>query len=165
MYCLLSPLSPSIYQRLHYPLPQPVRQKLDQWEMNGIAAFWLEDFVALVRPSGIKALHPSVLSSESSPSRNSHKKLPTRIITITMKFLAVLTVFALAGIAAAEPIERRACAPTGCVCNGIRGQFCGNQAVNPACTNGHVFECSNTDSHACDYGIRDSCQKCGKLQC
>ncbi|ESK82718.1 hypothetical protein Moror_5685, partial [Moniliophthora roreri MCA 2997] len=65
-----------------------------------------------------------------------------------MKFLAYMTAFAfvaVSSIQAAALEERdlsgRDCVPSNCICNAVQGQFCGNEAVNPACTNGHVFEC------------------------
>ncbi|GBF63423.1 hypothetical protein TMEN_6048 [Trichophyton mentagrophytes] len=64
-----------------------------------------------------------------------------------------------------SPLEKRACRPSKCVCNKIQGQFCGNEKINPACTNGHVFECNKSTGKACDYGVRTSCRKCGKLSC
>ncbi|KAK7031169.1 hypothetical protein VNI00_013584 [Paramarasmius palmivorus] len=89
-----------------------------------------------------------------------------------IQFFASLTAFALvaaAGVHAAAVQERdlnaRACTPSNCICNAIQGQFCGNEAVNPACTNGHVFECNGNSGNACDYGIRDSCVNCGQLTC
>ncbi|KAF9260053.1 hypothetical protein L218DRAFT_625107 [Marasmius fiardii PR-910] len=82
-----------------------------------------------------------------------------------MKFMTVLAALAFTAVVTAEPLNRRACNPTNCVCNGIQGQFCGNENINSACTNGHVFECNGDDSHACDYGVRTSCQNCGQLQC
>ncbi|CAO3648621.1 unnamed protein product [Cunninghamella blakesleeana] len=58
-----------------------------------------------------------------------------------------------------------ACRPSNCLCNGIQGQFCGNEKINKACTNGHVFECQKKTGKACDYGVRTSCKKCNKLKC
>ncbi|KAG7096361.1 hypothetical protein E1B28_003805 [Marasmius oreades] len=82
-----------------------------------------------------------------------------------MKFLTVLTALVFATVATAEPIDKRACGPTNCVCNGIQGQFCGNESVNPACRNDHVYECARGSGRACDYGYRNSCARCGELQC
>ncbi|KAJ8076702.1 hypothetical protein PM082_001125 [Marasmius tenuissimus] len=62
-------------------------------------------------------------------------------------------------------LETRACKPSNCACNKIQGQFCGNEKVNKACTNGHVFECNKSTGKTCDYGVRTTCQKCGKLSC
>ncbi|KIK57882.1 hypothetical protein GYMLUDRAFT_171960, partial [Collybiopsis luxurians FD-317 M1] len=59
----------------------------------------------------------------------------------------------------------RACIPSDCACIGGQGQFCGNDAINPACTNGHVFECNAQTGKTCNYGVRDSCVQCGQLQC
>ncbi|KAK7046233.1 hypothetical protein R3P38DRAFT_2507254, partial [Favolaschia claudopus] len=59
---------------------------------------------------------------------------------------------------------QRACAPSKCACNGISGTFCGDAALNPACTAGHVFQC-NPNRNTCDFGVRKSCQQCGKLSC
>ncbi|KIY66068.1 hypothetical protein CYLTODRAFT_44218 [Cylindrobasidium torrendii FP15055 ss-10] len=56
------------------------------------------------------------------------------------------------------------CTRSTCACNGIRGQFCGNQRVNPACIDSHVYEC-NPAGYSCDYGVRDSCARCHKLKC
>ncbi|EEB98662.1 hypothetical protein MPER_01791, partial [Moniliophthora perniciosa FA553] len=71
-----------------------------------------------------------------------------------MKFFAYMTTFALVAISnvqAAALEERdlsgRACVPSQCVCNAIQGQFCGNEAINPACTNGHVFECNGSSGN------------------
>ena len=58
-----------------------------------------------------------------------------------------------------------ACKASNCACNKVQGQFCGNQGINPSCTNGHVFECNKSTGKTCDYGVRDSCVKCGKLSC
>ncbi|KAI8071020.1 hypothetical protein BC940DRAFT_234973, partial [Gongronella butleri] len=50
-------------------------------------------------------------------------------------------------------------------CNGVQGQFCGNQKINAACKNDHVYECARKTGKACDYGYRASCAKCNKLKC
>ena len=62
-------------------------------------------------------------------------------------------------------LNEQACVASKCRCNKVQGQFCGNQAVNSYCTNGHVFECNASTGKTCDYGVRNSCVKCGKLSC
>ncbi|KAF9268537.1 hypothetical protein L218DRAFT_852377, partial [Marasmius fiardii PR-910] len=60
---------------------------------------------------------------------------------------------------------QRACAPSACTCTKVQGEFCGNTKINPACTDGHVFECNRNTGNTCDFGVRRSCQNCGKLKC
>ncbi|KAL0072560.1 hypothetical protein AAF712_000323 [Marasmius tenuissimus] len=95
-----------------------------------------------------------------------------------MKFFITFTALIAVAVAAAalEPgpvasleersdLEARACSASKCVCNKVQGQFCGNQAINPDCKNGHVYECNKSTGKTCDYGVRTSCQQCGKLSC
>ncbi|PLB34233.1 uncharacterized protein BDW47DRAFT_129233 [Aspergillus candidus] len=84
-----------------------------------------------------------------------------------MKFTAVLALCALAPMALAQGslMDKRGCKPSNCACIGRQGQFCGDESINKACTNGHVFECNGNSGKSCDYGVRDSCRKCGKLSC
>ncbi|KAK2873781.1 hypothetical protein FQN49_002085 [Arthroderma sp. PD_2] len=85
-----------------------------------------------------------------------------------MKFTTVFALVAcIAGVATASDsmLEKKACTPSSCVCNGIQGQFCGDENINSACKNGHVYECAQDAGNACDYGLRDSCRQCGKLSC
>ncbi|KAH7234613.1 uncharacterized protein BKA55DRAFT_694784 [Fusarium redolens] len=63
-------------------------------------------------------------------------------------------------------LDKRACTPTTCHCNGIQGQFCGyDDPANPGCKTGYVYECQAGTGNACSYGPRNSCQQCGELQC
>ncbi|GES92469.1 hypothetical protein GLOIN_2v1594777 [Rhizophagus clarus] len=59
-----------------------------------------------------------------------------------------------------------ACNPnTPCTCpKGLaQGEYCGGQL--PGCNRvGSVFECS-PQGDTCEFGPRDSCAQCGKLQC
>ncbi|KAF8963723.1 hypothetical protein BDZ97DRAFT_1818904 [Flammula alnicola] len=95
------------------------------------------------------------------------------ISTVALVFGAIIAVASAADVAAPVPAAPEAvaraaavCNPSpGCVCNKVQGQFCGNQAINQACTNGHVFECNAQTGQTCDYGIRTSCVQCGKLSC
>lgn len=57
------------------------------------------------------------------------------------------------------------CRTSSCLCNGIQGQFCGDENINGNCLNGHVYECQQGTGKACDYGVRDSCRQCGRLDC
>ncbi|EEQ28873.1 conserved hypothetical protein [Microsporum canis CBS 113480] len=83
-----------------------------------------------------------------------------------LSYYYLIVAFVPACLAAATGAESpRACRLSNCLCNGIQGQFCGNQKVNAACTNGHVFECAKGTGKACGYGVRDSYRKCGKLKC
>ncbi|KAJ8073858.1 hypothetical protein PM082_012136 [Marasmius tenuissimus] len=92
-------------------------------------------------------------------------------ITFTTLIAAAATAAALEAGPVASLEERsadlnaRACVPSSCVCNNVQGQFCGNERINKACTNGHVFECNKSTGKTCSYGPRTSCQKCGKLSC
>ncbi|KAJ6574213.1 hypothetical protein B0H19DRAFT_1253943 [Mycena capillaripes] len=96
-----------------------------------------------------------------------------------MKFTIVTAILTLASLARAFPpspvsprvegpgpvaLEARACAASSCRCNGIAGLFCGNSAINPACTTGDVFQC-NESGATCNFGVRTSCQQCNKLAC
>ncbi|ORX62295.1 hypothetical protein DM01DRAFT_1315741 [Hesseltinella vesiculosa] len=74
-------------------------------------------------------------------------------------------ILALGALLVATAQVEAGCSPSGCVCNGIQGQFCGDESINSACTNGHVFECQSGTGYACDYGVRDSCVQCGALSC
>ncbi|KIL55971.1 hypothetical protein M378DRAFT_173108 [Amanita muscaria Koide BX008] len=61
--------------------------------------------------------------------------------------------------------EKRRCAPSpGCCCNKSPGDFCGNQTINQACTNGHAFHCS-ADGSTCDFGFELDCTLCNQLFC
>ncbi|KAF9885234.1 hypothetical protein FE257_000594 [Aspergillus nanangensis] len=110
-----------------------------------------------------------------------------------MKLTAILSLLVLAPVALANPLEpgpaaeglevreaapepepfgslenifeKRSCKATKCVCNKVQGQFCGNTKINAACLNSHVYECNRSTGKACDYGVRNSCKKCGKLSC
>ncbi|KMQ44679.1 hypothetical protein A7D00_0838 [Trichophyton violaceum] len=86
-------------------------------------------------------------------------------LTTVFALVAFVPACLAAATGAESPLDKRACRPSNCLCNGIQGQFCGNERVNPACTNGHVFECAKSTGKACDYGVRTSCRKCGKLSC
>ncbi|KAL2810036.1 hypothetical protein BJX63DRAFT_403360 [Aspergillus granulosus] len=105
-----------------------------------------------------------------------------------MKLAALLAVFSLGLTALAEPmplqpgpapeladaapversldvdLEKRQCTASRCRCNMVRGQFCGNTAVNRYCLDTHVYEC-NPSGATCDYGYRKSCAQCGRLSC
>ncbi|KAJ5259458.1 hypothetical protein N7478_012439 [Penicillium angulare] len=98
----------------------------------------------------------------------------------TPQYTAIFTLLALVPATLAGPapapgpldaraidniFEKRACGATKCLCNGVQGQFCGDQLVNSACLDSHVYECQAGTGKACDYGVRDSCKKCGKLNC
>ncbi|EFW13620.1 uncharacterized protein CIMG_10567 [Coccidioides immitis RS] len=90
-----------------------------------------------------------------------------------MKYTTLLAAVALvpAALAAAvdgaapAPLAERACVPSKCRCIGGQGQFCGNEAINHHCKNGHVYECNRHTGKTCDYGYRKSCGQCGKLSC
>ncbi|KAM6494406.1 hypothetical protein JOM56_010767 [Amanita muscaria] len=60
--------------------------------------------------------------------------------------------------------KRQGCAPSGCLCNKSPGAFCGNEAINPACTNGHAFRCA-ADGTTCDFGFQLGCTVCNQLFC
>ncbi|KAJ7924166.1 hypothetical protein B0H13DRAFT_1706847 [Mycena leptocephala] len=94
-----------------------------------------------------------------------------------MKFTIVTAVFTLASLAgaflpvsahvegrSAVELEARACAASSCTCNGNAGLFCGDSAINPACTTGDVFQC-NASGKTCNFGLRNSCKQCNKLAC
>ncbi|EEQ30585.1 conserved hypothetical protein [Microsporum canis CBS 113480] len=86
-------------------------------------------------------------------------------LTTVFALVAFVPACLAAATGAENPLEKRACRPSNCLCNGIQGQFCGNERINRACTNGHVFECARGTGKACDYGVRNSCRQCGKLKC
>ncbi|KAK7032177.1 hypothetical protein VNI00_013351 [Paramarasmius palmivorus] len=46
--------------------------------------------------------------------------------------------------------------PSDCLCNKIEGTFCGNETINPACTNYKQFEC-HTDGSTCLLGLSGLC--------
>ncbi|PFH49940.1 hypothetical protein AMATHDRAFT_48281 [Amanita thiersii Skay4041] len=60
---------------------------------------------------------------------------------------------------------KRACTPSKCLCNKVQGEFCGNQAINSNCLDSHVYECNSSTGKTCDFGVRSSCTKCGRLSC
>ncbi|QKX53234.1 uncharacterized protein TRUGW13939_00310 [Talaromyces rugulosus] len=90
---------------------------------------------------------------------------------LKMKYFTVLAFSAMlpavfAAVAApASSLEKKSCSASSCLCNGIQGQFCGDESVNAKCLNTHVYECQSGTGYACDYGRRDSCAKCGSLSC
>jgi len=68
-------------------------------------------------------------------------------------------------VAAPDPaIDKRECVPSKCRCNKVSGLFCGNSKIDVNCPSSHVFQC-NPSGATCDFGVRDSCAKCGKLGC
>ncbi|KAJ7189357.1 hypothetical protein GGX14DRAFT_529717 [Mycena pura] len=82
-----------------------------------------------------------------------------------MKLFSIITVFmSLSSLVLAGDFEKRACVASKCSCNGTPGLFCGDSSVNSACASGHVFQC-NANKKTCDFGVRKSCQQCGKLGC
>lgn len=61
-------------------------------------------------------------------------------------------------------MQPRACTPTSCKCTGVpNGLFCGDGLLN--CKKGNVYQCGGDGKLSCDYGVRNSCKKCNKLQC
>jgi hypothetical protein len=64
-----------------------------------------------------------------------------------------------------KQLEKKSCSASSCVCNGIQGQFCGDESINAECLNTHVYECQDGTGYACDYGYRDSWAACGSLSC
>ncbi|TDL16044.1 hypothetical protein BD410DRAFT_795764 [Rickenella mellea] len=91
-----------------------------------------------------------------------------------MKFISICLVLAAVGLVNAQVpgpvpaddggLEKRACTASKCRCNGVSGLFCGNEKINKACTDGDVFQC-NPSGATCTFGVRKSCQQCGKLSC
>ncbi|KIM85924.1 hypothetical protein PILCRDRAFT_329307 [Piloderma croceum F 1598] len=84
-----------------------------------------------------------------------------------MKFFAVATAFMVvlatsaAGTAvgpASKP-QKSCTTPPECPCTLGHTKFCRNEAVNPKCLKGHIFECDEAKGKACDMGISDSCRK------
>ncbi|KAF8507388.1 hypothetical protein BU17DRAFT_57465 [Hysterangium stoloniferum] len=58
----------------------------------------------------------------------------------------------------------RQCVATSCSCQGVpNGLFCGDGQLN--CIPGHVYQCGGNGQNSCDFGIRNSCEQCGQLQC
>ncbi|ESK94849.1 hypothetical protein Moror_14122 [Moniliophthora roreri MCA 2997] len=47
--------------------------------------------------------------------------------------------------------------PSDCACNKIEGVFCGNEAINPACSNKKQFEC-HADGTTCWLGLSSLCK-------
>ncbi|KAI3611955.1 hypothetical protein WG66_016095 [Moniliophthora roreri] len=80
----------------------------------------------------------------------------TAITTLDARFAPALEERALVA---------RQCADSNCFCNKVSGTFCGDESINEACTNGHVFQCNGDDGTTCSYGFRVTCAKCGKLSC
>ncbi|KIM77479.1 hypothetical protein PILCRDRAFT_825257 [Piloderma croceum F 1598] len=90
-----------------------------------------------------------------------------------MKFIAITTAFALVlataaagkavGTAQKNPQQQstpQTCTTLSkCPCTAGQTQFCGNEAVNPACLNGHLFACDVSAGKACDKGVDISCSK------
>ncbi|KAF8521718.1 hypothetical protein BU17DRAFT_45550, partial [Hysterangium stoloniferum] len=61
-------------------------------------------------------------------------------------------------------LAKRACGKTACSCVDVPdGLFCGDGLFG--CAKGHVFQCGGGGSKSCDFGKRDSCVKCGGLNC
>ncbi|KAJ3544212.1 hypothetical protein NM208_g3177 [Fusarium decemcellulare] len=80
-----------------------------------------------------------------------------------MKYTIVLSLAAALPLAMGE-IMPRACKPTSCSCQGVpNGLFCGDGILG--CVKGHVYQCGDDGKKSCDFGPRDSCKKCGELQC
>ncbi|KAF8509737.1 hypothetical protein JB92DRAFT_2944425 [Gautieria morchelliformis] len=73
--------------------------------------------------------------------------------------------FAVTRVTAADsPLAKRSCVATACSCQGVpNGLFCGDGLFD--CIPGHVYQCGDDGKRSCDFGIRNSCEKCGKLQC
>ncbi|KAK7060863.1 hypothetical protein VNI00_000596 [Paramarasmius palmivorus] len=46
--------------------------------------------------------------------------------------------------------------PSECLCNKVEGTFCGDESINPACTNFKQFEC-HTDGTTCWLGLSGLC--------
>ncbi|KAH7102089.1 hypothetical protein BKA62DRAFT_701423 [Auriculariales sp. MPI-PUGE-AT-0066] len=70
------------------------------------------------------------------------------------------------GEADGASLVKRACTPDGCDCQGIAkgALFCGDGFFG--CKVGNVYQCNKNDGRTtCTFGIRKSCQQCGKLQC
>ncbi|KIM79636.1 hypothetical protein PILCRDRAFT_823174 [Piloderma croceum F 1598] len=90
-----------------------------------------------------------------------------------MKFIAVTTAIALVlattvaskAVDTAEKSHQEASTPQECTtlskcpCAAGQTQFCGNEVVNPACLDGHLFVCDETAGRACDKGVDGSCKK------
>ena len=86
---------------------------------------------------------------------------PTSQFPAILSFLAVTPVALAASLGVCQlrslfsihqdTLYKKACTLSECIRINGRGQFCGNEAVNPACTNGHVFECNKDTGKTCDY--------------
>ncbi|KIM92147.1 hypothetical protein PILCRDRAFT_810160 [Piloderma croceum F 1598] len=105
-----------------------------------------------------------------------------------MKFIAISTIFALVLATAAagkaigtdpknpqqpsnqqtntaqknpqQPSTSQKCTTLSkCPCAKGQTQFCGDEGVNPACLNGHLFVCDESAGKACDNGVDASCRK------
>ncbi|KAL2105510.1 hypothetical protein VUR80DRAFT_8248 [Thermomyces stellatus] len=77
-----------------------------------------------------------------------------------MKYSIVLS------LAAALPLAmgKVMCIPTECSCQGVpNGLFCGDGLLG--CVEGHVYQCGDDGQKSCDFGVRESCQICGELEC
>lgn len=63
-----------------------------------------------------------------------------------------------------DNLKPRQCIPTECSCQGVpNGLFCGDGLLG--CVEGHVYQCGDDGQKSCDFGVRESCQICGELEC
>ncbi|KAJ3500335.1 hypothetical protein NLJ89_g9845 [Agrocybe chaxingu] len=125
-------------------------------------------FIRAYKRDIVKAKDPQQIAALDSNTTPEYTNM--KFATLILAALATVATASVLEVPAPVPVverelEARACVASRCTCNRVQGQFCGNEAINRYCTNGHVFECNASTGATCDYGIRNSCVRCGRLTC